>query len=308
MARLSAAVAERAGEQLGLIRSTDLDGLGASRQQRRTFVDSGVLLRVGAGVFRHAGFVVTHEQRLLAAAWCAGEGAVVSHLAAAGVWRFDGIAPTAIEVSLPRTRRPRTVSGRVHHVRDLLAVDATVVALLPVTTPSRTLLDSAPRLLLSQLEEALDGACRRGQIYLPYLEWRLAELRKQGRPGVSKLDRLLVGARRERGEESWLESAFLRLVHDAGLPPPRIQVHQAGGSGRGAIRLDARYDEQWLVVEIDGHATHATRRQRQADAERDAQLLASGYRVVRFTYEDVVERPHYVIATLAMFLGIDLAA
>ena len=110
MARLSAAVAERAGNQLGLIRSTDLDGLGASRQQRRTLAESGVLLRVGTGVFRHAGFLVTHEQRLLAAAWCAGDGAVVSHLAAASVWRFDGIAPTAIEVSTSqRTPLPMTV-------------------------------------------------------------------------------------------------------------------------------------------------------------------------------------------------------
>jgi hypothetical protein len=31
-------------------------------------------------------------------------------------------------------------------------------------------------------------------------------------------------------------------------------------------------------------------------------------RVIRFTYEDIVERPGYVCATLAAFLGLDLAA
>lgn len=308
MARIHAAVAERAGQQLGLITSAHLDDIGASRQQVRTLTTSGVYERIGVGVLRHTGFPVTHEQQLLAAAWCAGDGAVVSHLAAAGVWRFDGIEATAIEVSMPRPGRPRTVAGQVHRVRDLLRVDTTTVGLLPVTTPSRTLLDSAPGLEPAQLEEALDGACRRGQIYLPYLQWRLAELRKHGRPGVSKLDALLVEARRPRGEESWLESAFLRLVRDAGLPPPRIQVQRVARPGRTRIRLDAKYDEPRLVVEIDGHATHATRRQRQADAERDARLLAAGVRVIRFTYEDIVERPGYVIATLASFLGIDLAA
>lgn len=308
MARIHAAIAERAGQQLGLITRQDLDALDVSRQQLRTMVGSGVLHRLGPSVFRHAGFEQTHDQRLLAAAWVAGPGAAISHLAAAGVWGFDGILRTAVEVSVPRGRLPRSVAGRVHRARDLLPVDVTQVGLLPVTTPSRTLLDSAPRLQAAQLEEALDGACRRQQIYLPYLTWRLAELRRSGRPGVAALDQLLAAEHDQHKAESWLESRFLRLVRDAGLPPPRTQVTRMNGPGGGRIRLDATYDEHHLVVEIDGHATHATRRQRQADAERDARLLAAGMRVVRFTYEDVVERPDYVVATLASLLGIDLAA
>jgi very-short-patch-repair endonuclease len=85
-------------------------------------------------------------------------------------------------------------------------------------------------------------------------------------------------------------------------------VAESGGPGGRRYRLDGRYDEQRLVVEIDGHATHATRRQRQADAERDMRLQAQGLRVIRFTYEDVVERPAHVVATIAQFLGLDLAA
>src|SRR5687767_3926761 len=109
MARIHAAIAERAGEQLGLITSHDLEVIGISRQQRRTLVGSGQLLRLGPSVFRHAGFEPTHDQRLLAAAWLAGPGAVVSHLSAAGVWGFDGILRTAVEVSVPRGRLPRSV-------------------------------------------------------------------------------------------------------------------------------------------------------------------------------------------------------
>lgn len=69
-------------------------------------------------------------------------------------------------------------------------------------------------------------------------------------------------------------------------------------------RVDAVYDEARLVVELDGHATHTTRRQRQADAERDARLMAEGWRVVRFTYEDVTERPGYVADTIRSLLGL----
>ena len=308
MARHAAAIAERAGNQLGLIKAADLAELGVSRQQQRTLREHGVLVRVGPGVYRHAGFAMDHDQRLLAAAWTAGPRAVISHMAAAGVWRFDGVKLTAVEVSVPTDRMPRSVVGRVHRVRDLADVDVAAVGLLPVTTPSRTLIDVAPRMGQRGLEEALDGACRRQQIYLPYLEWRLEELRRRGRPGVAGIDALLRHHRRQQHDESWLESAFLRLVRDSGLPPPRTQVSWTDTSDGRRMRVDAVYDEQRLVVEIDGHATHATRRQRQADAERDAKLMAAGMRVIRFTYEDIVERPGYVCATLAAFLGLDLAA
>lgn len=306
MARFHASIAERASEQLGLLRQSDLDVLGITVDRRRRLVATGVLIREGPSVFRHAGSPPSHDQRLLAAAWCAGDGAAVSHMAAATVWSFDGIRPGAVEVSVPNRRNPTSVRGKVHRVRDLLPVDVTTAGLLPVTTPARTLLDAAPRLLPAQLEEALDGACRRNQIHLPYLEWRLAQLRHQGRPGVSRLEGLLRLPPRERGEESWLESAFLRILRDAGLPPPRLQVQVTTENGQRRYRLDASYDDHHLVVEVDGHATHATRRQRQADAERDARLLAEGKRVVRFTYEDVRERPEYVAATIALLLGLDL--
>ena len=274
MARIDAAIAERAGQQLGLITRSHLDAMGVSRQQRRTLVTSGLLVPIAGPVLRHVAFPATRDQQLLAAAWCAGAGAAVSHLAAASVWRFDGIRPTAVEVSVPRPRDPRSVIGRVHRVSDLLPVDVTCAGLLPVTTPSRTLLDAAARLQVDQLEEALDGACRRGQIYLPYLEWRLAELRRNGRRGVTCIDELLARERRDAKSDSWLESQFLRVVRDGGLPPPRTQVTRRSGPGGRRIRVDAFYDEHKLVAEIDGHATHATRRQRQADAERDARLLA----------------------------------
>lgn len=309
MVRIDASIAERASVQLGLITIHQLRRLEVSRQQLRTLVSGGVLKRLSPTVFRHVAIPETHDQRLLAAAWSAGASGVVSHAAAAGVWGFDGIQRTAVEVSVPAGIDPRSVRGRVHRVRDLLAVDVTHVGLLPVTTPSRTLIDCASRLGPAQLEEALDGACRRGQIYVPHLEWRLAELRHQGRPGIRRISELLTTAEgRVRGEESWLESAFIRLLRAASLPVPRIQVVVTVEAGKEHHRLDGTYDEQALVVEVDGHATHATRRRRQADAERDRHLVARGLRVIRYTYEDVTERPAVVQGEIAGFLGIELAA
>ena len=48
--------------------------------------------------------------------------------------------------------------------------------------------------------------------------------------------------------------------------------------------------EQRVVVELDGFAYHRTRRDRERDAEKDADLELAGYRVVRLTGGDVTKR------------------
>jgi very-short-patch-repair endonuclease len=304
MARINhVAIAERAAPQLGLITSSQLAELGASPRQIVSLRESGLLRRVHRGVYALSGSPASSHQRLLAATLHAGDGAVASHLAAAWVWGFDGIVPTCIELSVPGDRRPRTDRAVVHRMSNLLSVDVTMRGPQPVTTPARTILDIAGLVPEHTLEEALDGARRRGQLHVPFLAWRLAELRGPGCRGVTALDALLERDRTSSRAESWLESAFLRLIRDAWLPPPRVQVVKR--DGRHQMRLDAYYDDQLLVAEVGGHATHSTRRQRQRDAERRARLVAAGLRVVDFTAEDVRERPRYVAATLGRLLGLE---
>jgi hypothetical protein len=129
----------------------------------------------------------------------------------------------------------------------------------------------------------------------------LDQLRRQGRPGITRLEALLERTDGRPLGDSWLEQEALRIIARAGLPVPRCQVElrKAGG---GVARVDLLWDDGRLVVELDGHGTHATRRQRQADSERAARLGLAGWQVVHFTYEDVVERPEYVVATITAYL------
>ncbi len=300
-----AAIAERAAHKLGLLTAQDLASVGVSRRQVQTLLTNGVLRRVGRGVHVLTAAPRSPAQRLLAATLLAGDGAVASHLAAAWVWGFDGVRPDRIEVSVPRGRNPRLVEARVHRVSDLLPVDIVHRGVQAITTPARTLLDIARLVPGPALEEAFDGARRRGQIHLPFFEWRLAELRRRGRPGVAALDALLAREHTSARAESWLESAFLRIIREAFLPTPRVQVVKRPAPHRARIRLDAYYDDQRLVAEVSGHGSHATRRERQADAERRARLVTLGLRVVDFTYEDVTERPLHVTDTLAALLGLE---
>ncbi len=299
---VEARAADIARTSLGLVTSAALAQVGVTPAQRRTLVDHGVLVPAGPGVLRHRAWPAHWRQSVLAAVLAAGRGAVASHMSAAALWGFDGIRPGAVEVTVPRERNPRGVGGKVHRSRDLVAADVDHERLIAVTTPARTLLDIAARLDVHGLEQALDGAARDRLVWLPHLRWRLGELRRPGRRGVRHLAAVLDRTDGRRDAETWLEQQALRLIRDAGLPAATCQLTRHPGGGRAA-RIDAVWPELRLAVEFDGHGTHATRRQRQHDGERAARLLIDGWRVVRFTYEDVTERPEYVIATLVALLA-----
>lgn len=239
---------------------------------------------------------------MLAAVPAAGDGAVASHMSAAALWRFDGVPPTAeIDVTVARPRSPRAVPGTVHRTLELGPADVEPRQLIPRTTAARTLVDIAGRLAPSQLEVPLDDAERRGLIWRPHLRWRVDALRRRGRPGVPALADLLDRTEGRPLGDSWLEQAGIRLIVEAGLPVPRVQVElrKAGG---GIARVDLLCDDAKLVVELAGHGTHASRRHRQSDAERAARLGLVGWQVVEFTYEEVVERPGYVVDMIRAYL------
>jgi Protein of unknown function (DUF559) len=105
---------------------------------------------------------------------------------------------------------------------------------------------------------------------------------------------------RPRGD-SWLEQAGIRVIVGAGLPVPRVQVKQCKAGG-GIARVGLLWDDARLVAELAGHGTHATRRRRQSDAERAARLGLEDWQVIEFTYEDVVERPGYVVDVIRAHL------
>jgi very-short-patch-repair endonuclease len=63
-----------------------------------------------------------------------------------------------------------------------------------------------------------------------------------------------------------------------------------------------------LIVETDGAATHLTPTAFEHDRERDAQLTVAGYRVVRFTWRQLRDRPHTVARILKELLAARAAA
>ena len=66
--------------------------------------------------------------------------------------------------------------------------------------------------------------------------------------------------------------------------------------------MDAVWSEQRLVVEVDGWGYHRSKRSFTNDRRRDRDLVKGGWRVVRFTSDDVTLRPEAVAAELSELL------
>ena len=90
---------------------------------------------------------------------------------------------------------------------------------------------------------------------------------------------------------------LLRLVMaDAGSTPlSQVPI----GDDLGTIaRVDFLFDAERVVVEADGFAFHSSRESLRTDVRRANALQELGYRILRFTWEDVVGRARYVVSSI----------
>jgi hypothetical protein len=163
-----------------------------------------------------------------------------------------------------------------------------------VTKVAETLLDIAESLPAADLQSAFDEAQRRRLTSLPALDRVMA--RNRGRHGLRPL-RALVDERRRSPTRSELERRFLRLCAAAGLPAPEVNTY------RGGYEVDACWEEQRLVIELDSWEHHRTRAAFERDRSRDAALHLAGFRVLRLTYRKLEDAPAEVAATVRSLLG-----
>jgi len=120
--------------------------------------------------------------------------------------------------------------------------------------------------------------------------------RGAGRPGVAKLRAIVDYLDEPLFTRSEAERRLVELIRSAGLPMPRTNVRIA------RWEVDAVWDAQRLVVEVDGYRYHGTRATFERDRRKDADLMLAGYRVLRITWRRLVREREAVIALLATAL------
>ncbi len=193
-------------------------------------------------------------------------GRCAHHTSAAVLWgilrgaRGTEPAPSGlVHVTVPGSQRSRP-GIRVHRSRTRFPSAVTRRAGIPVTTPSRTLLDL--RRLLPQPQFAV--ALRQAEYLGLPLDPELASDHTR----------------------SELETRFLALCRRHRLPQPEVNVPL------GPFTVDFLWPAARLVVELDGYRAHAGRAVFEADRARDLEVKALGYDVLRLTWRQVVDDPH----------------
>lgn len=256
-------------------------------------IRAGRLLRLHPGVYAVGHARLRSEGHWLAAVLAVGPGAVLSHRDAAGLHGLRPANHARIDVST-RGRARTSPKITVHRTRVLAADDVTSIAGIPVTTVARTLVDLAGAVPRDHLAKAIKEAERQRTFDLRAIRAAMARTRGRTGRGHQALKQAIEehAALGLSATDSVLEDAFLRLVDRTGLSKPATQVLVAG------FKVDAVWRTPRVVVELDGWAHHHTRDAFERDRERDATLTENGWRVVRFTYRQVTQRPDAVGQTL----------
>jgi very-short-patch-repair endonuclease len=284
-----AALAER---QVGMVARGQLLSIGLTRGAIDGRLARGLLHIEYRSVYRVGHRAPLPFSREMGAVLAAGPRAALSHRSAGFLWDLLPAPRDGIDLTGPaRAARP----GLRMHRTPLEPSEVTRCRGIPVTTTVRTILDLAGGLAAGELERVVAEAERRRLVTLRALA--LALERHPRRRGAPSLRALLHRGLAPAFTRSQAERRLLALVRAAALPPPDHNVVVAG-SERDLVWL-----EHGLVVETDGYEHHRGRAAFEADSARDAALLAQGLRTLRFTWRQLEDRPHEVVARLAQALA-----
>jgi very-short-patch-repair endonuclease len=241
-----------------------LAALGFTRREIELLVRGRRLIRLHRGVYAVGHEALSDRGRIIAALLAVGPGAVVSHTAAAYVWKLIPSLPPFVHVTLI-DRVPRRRRGIAIHQASRL--DTTIHQQLPITTPAQTLAQLPPP--------------------------------ERGRARAEALVKGLIARSHDDHAEptrSELEDALLPALAAARLPRPRVNEHVL------AHEADFHWPEHRLVVETDGWRVHGRRRAFEDDRARDAELHAAGWVVLRFTWRQVMRETLLVTVRIAQVL------
>jgi very-short-patch-repair endonuclease len=290
-------IAVIATRQQGVITRGQLFGLGLTRAVIDNAVARGRLIQLHRGVYALGHLSLPPLAGFVAATLAVGTGAYVSGRSAAMLWGLIPSEDGEVDITVVGRDAGRRRAGiRVHRVQALDRCDTTTLHEMPITTPSRALLDITPDLTQPHLERTFDAALKGRILTRNAVAQTVARNRR--RPGAARLGALAQSEFRGPPDtRSDPERRFAELVRAAGLPEPEM-------NGRfGRFVVDALWRDLRLAVEIDGYEYHSTKRSFESDHERDQVLIEAGLSVLRFTADQVAGQPEVVLARLARRIG-----
>ena len=273
----------------------------ARRWLSQTTIDKrvarGVYLRPRRGVLQIAGAPTTWEQQLMAAVLAAGDGAVASWWSAASCSGLDVRRPSHPIITVPIRpgyRRCRLDGVKVHESAVLDDAHVGVALGIPVTSVARTLCDLTACASARFVAKRVDEALHRGLVDLPTLRSVFGDLAGRGRRRSSVMRAILD--RRPDGyvpATTALEVDLDELLAENGLPRPAPQYPVP--TAHLTYVVDFAYPELQIALEADGRLGHDGVLAKEDDAQRDNDLQAAGWNVLRYRS---ASSPHRFVAAV----------
>lgn len=283
-----------AASQRTIVTHAQLEACGLGPRAIKYRLETGLLHVEFRGVYSWGCGELPPLAREQAALLAVGARAFLSHRTAAFFWGMRKTAPAPVEVTVVGRFGATRGGIRVHRIkaidhRDLVRRDG-----LWVSTPARAVLEVAavaPDELVDVVEEGL--ANRR--LNTRQLDAVLA----RNRPcrGAARLAALLGDENAMTITRSDAEKAFIKLIHDSGLPRPDANVKL------GPYVPDFIWHRERLIVEIDSPTFHGGPRSFQNDRNKDLFYRDAHFDVLRFTRMHVMHRGPMVLAKVAQELA-----
>jgi hypothetical protein len=274
--------------QQRIARVSQLREVGLSDDQIARKVTKGIFVRISRGLVslgppsddfltRATRYVLTAGEHAVAALWTAAE-----------LHGIDTPRDHRMHALVVGNRtRDSSSDLYVHRTRYLPTKHVTTIKEIPATSLARTLVDCASQLDRWSALRAVDS-CNASTS-----TWRMihltAEELSNGRAGV----RVIVDATSPDGADRF-RSVLERLARDAlrAHSVPEGERNYRVFDAHGFIReVDIAYPAARVAVEYDGLRMHRERHAEQRDRATDRRMVAARWRVLRFTWEDVVHRP-----------------
>lgn len=288
-----------AARQHGLVSRRQLRDAGFSASAVRHRVARRRLHRIYPGVFAVGHRLLSARGWWMAAVLAGGDGALLSHRAAAALWGLVDGSPAVVDVLTLRTTESRP-GLRPHRAREILEEDRAVVDGIPCTSVARTLVDLAA----GADERAVDRALRRAEDRRLFDRFALEGMLERARPGTAVLRsamRVFAGDEAaHRRLKAELEVRFIELLRRHGfvLPDTNVVVRTPWRDWE----VDTLWPAHRLVVELDGWWCHRDRESFRRDHRRATDLRAMGYDVTRLSWDQVVEHEAATVERLIRFL------
>lgn len=284
----------------GVITFNEAKALGLTKSAIGRRASSGQWIRMHRGVYRHQASPVTWHMKARAAALATT--GLVSHRAAARLWRLDGFSRARIEVVVPEGAQRRPLGFMLHQSRQFDLASAHTRTKVPVTGIDRTVLDLAAVVSEKRLGLVLDDVLRKRVTTWERITATLALHTRRGRNGCGPLRRILE----DRYGCAVPDSAWNRLVGDLlqahGLDEPAFEF-EVRHRNKLLARVDLAYPLHRIAVECDSRRYHDNDASFERDRERNNRLIEAGWSTVMVTWQMFAIDPEGVVRTVRQALA-----